>query len=205
MEMVTVIALAILLTVVFYKYLISPFLIERYIRDMISEEWTESSDVIAKLLRAFLPRYTVFNSISLPIPGKDGEEISYGTVAVTKAGIFIISRICGDGLIENPQKDKTWRFLSHGNVREFPNPFKEQESPRKLLSVYAGAAGVKDVRVRTLLVYADEGLRFSDPPTKGMIHASELYKRMKRLSAKGKLSYKNVKAIADAIDDASEG
>ncbi|MBR5454088.1 MAG: hypothetical protein IKV54_08415 [Clostridia bacterium] len=152
-----------------------------------------------------MPGRNVFSSFSLPIPGRAGEEISYGTVAVTRAGIFIVTRICGGGLIENPQKEATWRFLSNGNVREFPNPFKAQDSARRLLALYAERAGVSGVSVRTVLVYTDEKLRFSEPPTKGMIHISEIYRKIQRMNSKGKLSYRDIRAIVSAISDADDG
>ena len=195
---------AIILTAVFYKYLVSPFITRRYITELLATERADGPEVIPKIFRSFMPSRNVFSSFSLPIPGREGEEISYGTVAVTRAGIFIVTRICGGGLIENPQKEVTWRFLSQGNVREFPNPFKAQDSARRLLSLYAERAGVSDVCVRTLVVYTDEKLRFSEPPTKGTIHISEIYRKIQRLSRKGKLSYRDIHAIVSAISDAEE-
>ena len=194
-----------ILTAVLYKYLISPFITERYITELLSAERADSPDVMPKLLRSFMPSRNVFTSFSLPIPGREGEEISYGTVAVTRSGIFIFTRICGGGLIENPQKDATWRFLSNGNVREFPNPFKAQDSARRLLGLYAERAGVDEVSVRTLVVYTDEKLRFSEPPTKGVVHISGIYRRIRRLNCKGGLSYREIRAIVSAISDAEEG
>ena len=195
---------AVVLTAFFYRFLISPIVTEKYIREMLAVEGTDAPCAIPNILRAFVPKKNIFTSLSLPIPGKEGEEILYGTVVVTGAGIFIISRICGSGLIENPQSDVKWRFLSQGNVSEFLNPFKEQSAPRKLLSYYAESVGVKDVRVRTLVVYTDENLRFSEPITKGIIHISELYRRMKKLSSRGKLSWKSIRAISAVLAEAGE-
>ena len=55
------------------------------------------------------------------------------------------------------------------------------------------------------LVYTDEKLRFSEPPTKGMIHISELYRKIQRMNSKGKLSYRDIRAIVSAISDADDG
>lgn len=198
------ILLALVLTALAYRYIISPVLTEKYLFALLAEEPSDSPVLLPRILRAFMPRRQVLTSLSLPIPGREGEEIAYGTVAVNRGGIFIISRICGSGLIENPPTENRWRFLSGGTVKEFPNPFKEQDAPRRLLAAYAGAAGVKDVRVRTLVVYTDPALRFSSPPSKGIMHVSETYKRMRRLSAKGKLSYRSIRAITSALRDAND-
>jgi hypothetical protein len=147
----------------------------------------------------------VISSLSLPIPGREGEEVAYGTVAVSRAGIFIISRICGDGRIDNPPHEGKWRFYSHGYVKEVSNPFREQDAPRRLLAAYAAAAGVSDVKVHTWIVYTDPALKFSHPTPKGVMHLSETYRRMRRLSVKGRLSWKNIRAIMAVLKDANEG
>lgn len=185
--------------------LLSPKITESYCRIKLTSSDPDSPELLPQLLRAFLPRKCVMTSISLPIPGKEGEEISYGTVAVTKAGIFLICRICGNGLVENRPGEETWRLMSKGSITEFPNPFKEQDAPRRLMAFYANAAGVKNVKVHTLIVYTDSGLRFSDPAGKGVIHVSSLYKRIKKLSSKGKLTVSNIRAIAGIIADANAG
>lgn len=185
--------------------LISPRLTERYCSRKIAETPEDSAELIPKLLKAFLPGRCVFTDISLPIPGRDGEEIGYGTVAVCRGGIFIISKICGEGFIENPPGAEKWKFMNSGSVKEFPNPFKQQESPRQLLSFYASAAGENNVRIHTLIVYTDKRLRFSNPPSKGIIHVSQLYKRIQMMSARGKLTGKGVRAIAKLINDANDG
>ena len=200
-----IILVALCMAAVLYKYVIFPVTTKRYVRELLSAEGADAPDTVAKLLRSFLPDKNVFVGISLPIPDREGEEIYYGTVDVTEAGILIITRICGSGMIENPQGESIWRFLSNGSVREFPNPFKEQDSPRRLLSLYAELAGIEDVNVRTLVVYTDEELKFSDPPPKGILHISALYARVRRLSAKGNLTNKNVCAIVSALKDACEG
>ena len=200
-----IIAFVLLSAAAAYRYVISPFITKKYLSALLDEERFDSPSLIPKVLRSFMPQRSVFSSISLPVPGRDGEEIAYGTVAVNRAGIFIISRICGSGLVENPMRDERWRFLSCGSVKEFPNPFKEQENPRRLLALYAGAAGIKEVKVRTLVVYTDPTLRFSVPPSKGIMHVSEMYGRMKRLSHKGELDHKSIRAIVAAINDANDG
>lgn len=201
----TVIALALLGTALLYQYFILPLITKKYLSVLIEDEPTDSPSLISKVLRSFLPSRCVLTSISLPIPGRDGEEIAYGNVAVNRAGIFIISRICGNGLIENPPRGDKWRFMSCGSVKEFTNPFKAQDAPRRLLAMYAGSAGVKNVRVHTLVVYTDNELRFSSPPSKGVMHVSEMYKKMKRLSSKGNLDYKSIRAITSALKDANDG
>jgi len=199
------IILAVLISVAVYLRVISPFLTGKYLEGLIANEPQDSPALIPKALRAFMPRRCVLTSLSLPIPGRAGEEIAYGTVAVSRAGIFIVSRICGSGLIENPPAEERWRFMSHGRVKEFPNPFREQADPRRLLALYAAAVGVENVKVHTLVVYTDGTLRFSHPPSKGTVHISQIYKRMKKLSSKGRLSYKSVRAIANALNDADGG
>ena len=199
------IILALFAAAALYRFVISPVVTERYLAALISEERADSPELIPKVLWAFMPRRRVLTSISLPVPGRDGEEIAYGTVAVTRAGIFIVSRICGNGLIENPPREEKWRFLSCGSVKEFPNPFKEQDNPRRLLAMYAGAAGVKDVKVHTIVVYTDRALRFSVPPSKGMMHVSEVYKKMRRIASKGDLDYRSIRAITKALKDANDG
>ena len=201
---IIIIAISAALAVPIYL-LISPWITEKYCDRKIAESSEDSPELIPSLLKAILPNRCVFTDISLPIPGRDGEEIGYGAVAVCRGGIFIISRICGEGLIENPPGAERWKLMNRGSVKEFPNPFKQQESPRQLLSFYANAAGEKNVRVHTLIVYTDEGLRFSNPPSKGVLHVSQLHKRIRLLSAKGALSSKGVRAIAALISEANDG
>ena len=199
------IALSLLTVVGVYRWVISPIVTEKYILALLSEEPSDSPTLVPKVFKAFMPRRQVLTSISLPIPGRAGEEVAYGTVAVNRAGIFIISRICGSGVIENPPRGEKWRFVSGGNIKEFPNPFKAQESPRRLLSAYSATVGARDVPVHTLLVYTDPALKFSAPPPKGIMHISEAYRRMRRISAKGKLDRKTVRRVISALRDANDG
>lgn len=197
--------LALILTALAYRYVISPIVTERYLFSLLSEEPADSPELVPKVFRGFLPRRSVISSLSLPIPGREGEEVAYGTVAVSRAGIFIISRIYGDGRIDNSPHEGKWRFYSHGYVKEVTNPFREQEAPRRLLAAYAAAAGVADVKVHTWIVYTDPMLKFSHPTPKGIMHISESYKRMRRMSAKGGLSRKNIRAIRAVLKDANDG
>ncbi|MBQ9115732.1 MAG: hypothetical protein IJY04_01790 [Clostridia bacterium] len=185
--------------------LIMPILTEKYCREMLKSSDPTSPELIPRLLRSFMPTSHVLTSLSLPIPGKDGEEISYGTVAVNRAGIFVISRICCDGLIENPPSEDKWKLMSRGAVTEFPNPFKEQDSPRRLLAYYASAAGVKNVKVHTLIVYTTDSIRFSFPPSKGTLHVSELHKRLRRADSFGKLRFSELHAITKLLRDVNAG
>ena len=197
--------LALCLTALAYRYIISPIVTERYLYSLLSEEPADSPRLVSMVFRAFLPRRSVITSLSLPIPDREGEEVAYGTVAVSRAGIFIISRICGEGRIDNSPREGKWRFFSHGYVKEFPNPFKEQEAPRRLLAAYAAAAGVSDVKVHTLIVYTDPALKFTNPPSKGIMHLSEAYRRMRKLSARGKLSRRSIRAITSTLRAANDG
>ena len=199
-----IIAISVVIAIPLYMIL-APWLTEKYCLRRINEASPDSPTLIPSILKAFLPRKHIFTDISLPIPGRDGEEISYGTVAVCRAGIFIVSRICGDGLIENPPGASKWRLISRGSVTEFPNPFKDQEAPRKLLTLYADAAGAKNTRIHTMIVYTNSELRFSCPPPKGVVHVSRLYGKMRRLSSRGTLSSKDARAIAKLISDVNSG
>ena len=192
-------------TAVTYRFVLLPILTEKYLFSLLAEEPSDSPSLVPKVFRAFMPRRRVLTALSLPIPGREGEEIAYGTVAVNRAGIFIISRICGSGAIENPPRGDKWRFFSGGYIKEFANPFKEQEIPRRLLATYSAAAGVKDVPVHTLLVYTDPSLKFSVPPSKAIMHISEAYRRMKRMSAKGVLDRKKMRTVVAALKDANDG
>lgn len=198
-------ALALLTVAVVYRFVISPVITEKYIIALLSEEPSDSPTLVPKVFRAFMPRRRVLTALSLPIPGREGEEIAYGTVAVSRAGIFIISRICGSGVIENPPRGETWRFVSGGNIKEFPNPFKAQDAPRRLLAMYSAAAGVKNIPIHTMLVYTDPALKFSVPPSKGIMHISEAYRRMRRISAKGKLDHKSIRRVISALREANDG
>ncbi|MBR2461238.1 MAG: hypothetical protein IKB34_08440 [Clostridia bacterium] len=185
--------------------IIKPIITEKYCRERLRSADPSDPELIPQLLRAFMPSGSVLTGISLPIPGKDGEEISYGTVAVNRAGIFIISRICNEGLLENPPGAGMWKLMTRGAVTEFPNPFKEQESPRRLLAYYANAAGVRDVKVHSLIVYTNGALRFSHPPSKGTIHASVLHTRLRKANAHGKLTARNLRAIIKTVKDVNAG
>lgn len=185
--------------------ILTPAVTELYIKRRLTSRADGERPKLSDILRAFMPRSRVFSGISLPIPGKYGEEIAYGTVAVNRAGIFILCRICGDGLLENPPRSDRWKLMSCGSVTEFPNPFRELDAPRRLLAYYANAAGVSDVKVHTLLVYTDPMLRFSSPPPKGIISADVLYKRLRGISKRGSLSTKNINAISSMLREVNEG
>lgn len=188
----------------FYKLLNSK-ITKIYIKNTLLSSDERDRELLPKLLKAFMPSKSVFSGISLPIPGREGEEIAYGTVAINRAGIFLLCRICGDGLLENSPTSDKWKLMNCGSVKEFPNPFKDQDAPRRLLAYYASAAGVENVRVHTLVVYTNSGLRFSNPPNKGMISVASLYKRMCGMSRKGRLSQKNVTSISRMIREVNEG
>ena len=197
-------ALIFVLVGIFAYKLISPRVTEYYCRERVTDAG-DDKELIPELLRAFMPKSNVFSGISLPIPGKEGEEIYYGTVAVNSAGIFIICRICGEGLLENPPTADKWKLMSKGKVTEFSNPFRDQDSPRRLLAYYADAAGVGGVRVHTVMVYTNSGLRFANPPSKGVIHASSLYTRFRGMSKRGRLTLAQVSAISKMLSEVNAG
>lgn len=188
-----------------FTWILTPPITEMYIRRRIISRADIAPPQLGDILRTFMPKRCVFSGISLPIPGKYGEEISYGTVAVNRAGIFILCRICGDGLLENPPGADKWKFMSCGSVKEFPNPFKELDAPARLLAYYANAAGVSNIKVHTLLVYTDPMLRFSFPPPKGIIAADALYKRLRGVSKRGSLSTKSINDVTTMLREVNAG
>lgn len=204
MTLIFLILLFCVLTVLLTK-LLTPRITELYIRNMLITSSESDPKLISKLLRSFMPTGSVFSDISLPIPGKDGEEIAYGTVAINRGGIFLISRICGDGLLENPPSADKWKLMSCGSVTEFTNPFRDQDAPRRLLAYYANAAGVSNIKVHSLLVYTNSLLRFSYPPSKGVISARSLYRRLRGISKRGKLSLKDIRSITSLLREVDAG
>lgn len=164
----------------------------------------ESDGLPAELLYATMPKSHVFTELSLPIPSKDGEEISLGTVAVSRAGVYIICRIRGEGVIENPNTER-WRHVYNGKCTEFDNPFRLQEGARGLIEHYTKSAGLGAVKAHSLLVYTSSTLRFTHTLSRSIVSAEELSRKMAHLDKCGRLTRSEVRQTCRLLSDISSG
>ena len=162
------------------------------------------NDLPSKLILSAFPKKQVFHSLSLPIPGKDGEEITLGTVIVNRCGIYIICQIHGSGLIENTPTDK-WKHMNNGRYTEFDNPFRAQQNARELIEFYTKNIGLGFIKAHSLLIYTDSDLRFTQPSSRSIIKASELTKRLKNMDKLGHLTRSQVNTICKAFSDINNG
>ena len=160
-----------------------------------------SASLPARLALAVLPRHRVFRSVSLPIPGKDGEEIQLGTVIVSRSGVFILCQINGQGILENSPSGK-WKHVHNGKFTEFDNPFTVQSDARTLIEYYAEAGGYPDVKAHSLVIYTNPGLRFTNPKPRGVILAKDFAARLDALEKRGKLTKQQISAVCSILKDA---
>lgn len=190
----------------FYLFdrLLSPRFTEAYCRKLLSEPSAFDEELPAKLLYASFPRRQIFRSLSLPIPGKEGEEINLGTVAVNRCGVYILCQIHGSGLIENPPEDK-WKHMNGGHCAEFDNPFRTQQDARELIEFYAKNAGLGYVKAHSIIIYTDPSLRFTQSSARSIIGASDLNHRMRSLDKLGRLTYPQVHDICKMLSDINNG
>ena len=168
------------------------------------DEYGESDSLPAELLLATMPKSRVFTDLSLPIPSKDGEEISLGVIAVTRAGIYIICRIQGEGLIENPNAAR-WRHVYNGSCTEFDNPFRCQAGARDLIEHYVKNAGLSAVKAHSLLVYTGHALRFTNPFNRSIVNAEGLARKIADLDRRGRLSRAEVRQTCRLLNDIGSG
>ncbi len=172
-----------------------------YAKKLLSDGSAYNAALPSKLSLAILPQSRVFRSLTLPIPGKDGQEIQLGTVIVSRSGVFILCQINGAGILENKPSEK-WKHICGGKFSEFDNPFNVQADARTLINYYLELEGVTDVKAHTLVLYTNSGLRFTEPKSRSVIYINDFVKRLTAFERKGKLSLKQLKATCTALKEA---
>ena len=173
-----------------------------YCENILSDTSNYNSALPGRLAGAVLGKKSVFRLLSLPIPGRDGEEIQLGTVIVTGSGIFIVCLLNGNGIVENPT-DGNWKHISAGKITEFDNPFSMQRDARALLEYYMGISGYQNVKAYTLVVYTGNGLRFSYQKPRGVIAASEFPEKLRQMNKKARLSRTEIKGVCRVLSEIS--
>ena len=184
--------------------LLESALSKKYTSAILSSKKNYTSDLPARLARAALPKNCVFRSLSLPIPGRDGEEINIGTVIVSRCGVFILCQIHGSGLIENSQ-EKKWKHLQNGRSSEFDNPFTYQQDARSLIEFYAKNNGFEDVRAHTMILYTDPTLRFTIPQSRSVVYAGNFASKLSKMERFGKLSRIQVSSFCKLLTEINQG
>ncbi len=187
-----------------FERLLVPRFTESYCRRLLSDPSAFDEELPAKLLYASFPKSHVFRSLSLPIPGKEGEEINLGTVAVNRCGVYILCQIHGSGLIENPPEAK-WKHMNGGSCAEFDNPFKTQQDARELIEFYTKNAGLGYVKAHSLIIYTDPTLRFTQTSARSIINAADLNRRMRNLDKLGHLTNTQVHDVCKTLSDINSG
>ncbi len=203
MEIVLKMAIFALLFFLLYK-LIEPGISKRYSSSLLSDRRNYNSDLPSKLACAVLPKKCVFRSISLPIPGRDGDEINIGTVIVGRSGVFILCQIHGSGLIENSQ-EKKWCHMQNGKCAEFDNPFTAQRDARALIEYYAKNNGIEDFKAHTLILYTDPTLKFTVSQSRSIIYAGNFPNRLSKMEKFGRLSGAEVRGFCKLLSDIDQG
>lgn len=171
-----------------------------YVTKLISES-SSSSALPARLSLAVLPKSRIFRSVSLPIPGKEGEEIQLGTVIVSRSGIFILCQLNGNGILDNSHSGK-WKHISNGKFTEFDNPFASQSDARTLIEYYTEALGFPEIKAHSIVLYTGTALRFTAPKPRGVIHAKDFAGRLTLLEKQGKLTVRQIKAACSVLKEA---
>ncbi len=201
-----IILFAILFVAVFLisDKLIEPKLTKRYCESVLYDPRNINATLPSKLLKASIPSSRIFRSLSLPIPGRDGEEISVGTAVVNRSGIFIMCQIHGSGVLENPPNDN-WKHINRGKCTEFENPFRMQKDARDLIEFYTKNNGLGDVKAHSLVIYSDPSLKFTHQTSRSVISATELNSRMLTFDRYGKLSPARVREVCKMLTDVNNG
>ena len=179
------------------------WLTRRYTERLILS-YGDSETLPARLLFGAMCKRHVFTDLSLPIPSKDGEEINIGVVAVNRCGVFIICRIQGDGVIENPNEQR-WKHVYNGSCSEFENPFRTQEGARNLIEYYAKNAGLSAVKAHSMLVYTNPSLRFTHTLNRSIVSAENLSKKLSAMDKRGRLTHTEVRQTCRLLSDISSG
>ncbi len=154
-----------------------------------------------RLALAVLPRGRVFRSLTLPIPGKDGQEIQLGTVVVSRSGIFILCQINGGGILENNPSGK-WKHICGGKFSEFDNPFTVQGDARTLIDYYAERAGEPEIKAHSMVLYTNSSLRFVNQRSRSVICTSDFVSRLLFLEKRGRLSKAQIKTACSILKEA---
>ena len=173
-------------------------LTDSYCSYLLKDPKNYDSSLPAKLAAAVLPRGRIFRGVSIPIPGKDGEEIHLGTVIVSRAGIFILCQINGSGILENPP-DRKWKLVSAGKFTEFENPFLHQKDARTLIEYYAASCVSPDVRAHSIVLYTGSQLKFTSQKPRGIMSAKELPSRLAKMERTGRLSREQIRAACKML------
>ncbi len=184
--------------------LIEPKLTSVYCKNILSDPRNINSELPSKLLKASIPSGRIFRSLSLPIPGKEGEEINIGTAVVNRSGVYILCQIHGSGVLENPPSD-SWKHLNRGKCTEFENPFKMQKDARDLIEFYAKSNGMTDVKAHSIVMYTDPTLRFTHQISRLVINADDITSKMATLDRYGKLSSSRVREVCKLLRDVDSG
>ena len=203
MDIITKAVIFVSLFFIFIR-LLEPTLSKRYAAAILSVKRNYTSDLPARLARAVLPKKHVFRSLSLPIPGRDGEEINIGTLIVNKCGVFILCQIHGSGLIENSQA-KMWKHLQNGASSDFDNPFTSQQDARALLEFYAQSNGLENIRAHTMVLYTDPTLKFTVPQSRSVIYAGDFTSKLSKMEKFGKLSNMQVRSFCKLLTEINQG
>lgn len=178
-------------------------LISRYTFRVLSSS-EDSETLPAQLLYATMKKGQVFTDLSLPIPSKEGGEINIGIVAVNRAGVYIICRIQGEGVIENPNTAR-WKHIYNGSCSEFENPFRTQEGARNLIEHYTKNAGLSAVKAHSMLVYTNPSLRFTHTLNRSIVSAEGLSRKMSDIDRRGRLTSAEVRQTCRLLSDISSG
>ena len=184
-------------------FVISDRIISRRLIGLYTERVLCSSDsetLPAELLYATMPKSRVFTDLSLPIPSKDGEEVSIGIVAVNRSGVYIICQLNGEGVIENPNAPR-WKHVCNGSCSEFENPFRTQEGARNLIEYYAKRAGLSGVKAHSMLVYTNQNLRFTHTLSRSIVSAESLCERLSAMDRRGRLTYTEVRRTCRLLSE----
>ena len=189
----------ILLFLVLSKLIEKP-LCAGYCERLLSDPSNHNSALPAKLSSSVISRRRIFRSVSLPIPGKDGEEIQLGTVIVSRAGIFILCQINGSGIVENNPQGR-WKHIAGGKFTEFENPFMLQRDARALIEYYAAIYGQNDIKAHSIIIYTNPSLRFTHQKPRGIMTASEFPAKLASMEKSGRLSREQVRCACKMLSE----
>ncbi len=189
---------------VLFSKLLQPYFTAIYCEKLLSEADASGDRLPARLLSATFPNSQIFNSLSLPIPGREGEEICLGTVAINRSGIYIICQIRGNGIIENPV-DRRWKHMINGACSEFENPFRAQSGARELIEYYTKTAGLGFAKCHSLIVYSGQALKFTHNVSRQIIPASELNRRFTATDRIGNMTHSEVRSICKLLKNIDQG
>lgn len=183
---------------------IMPRLTAEYCKRILENPNNYDNNLVSKLLRASYSGRQIFRSLSLPVPGKDGEEIRVGTVVVNRLGVYIICQIHGGGLVDNAPR-QNWNHMTGGKCTEFANPFQSQEEARELISFYAKNYGIGDIKVHSLVIYTNGTLKFTQGQNRSIVNAINLNRKLRTLDKMGRLNMKQVRLLCRMLSDLNEG